>query len=477
MQTVSRPDPPPAAPQSPRGSAALTFSVLGFPVRARADFFIVFAIFGSASRSVELVAAWVAVAFVSILFHELGHALVARAFGCRSTIELHGMGGTTYPVREPGSPPVPWSGDLAISLAGPAFGLMLGAVVWLVSRAAPALLEADTGRWIVRQLLWVNVGWSLVNLAPVLPYDGGLAARAVLVRLFPGSGDCIAHLVTIGLGAAVIVAAILLRNRWGGSLWIAYLAARGAVGSWTDLGKAAVDRALTGAWAAWDARDFGAARATAERLVRDARGEAQRARAAELVVWSCLALRDAAAAKAAFDAYPSGYQPSTLLRAVVAMDAADGAGVALLAEVPEPLATRVLVPLLGAWGSSSWEDRATEWLDAATVAALPRELTRTLGSSLFYAGSYALARHVLALRFGVTGSAEDAYNVACCHARLGEGTAALAWLGRALDAGWDDGATLDGDEDLAPVRALAGYGALRARVAGPPAPGGATSAG
>lgn len=374
----------PAPPSTVRPGPALSFSVLGFPVRARADFFIVSALFGSSGgRSLQDVFAWVVIVFVSVLVHELGHALIGRVFGCRSTIELHTMGGTTTLTPADGVSRVghpSWFGDLAISVAGPTFGLLLGGVVWLASRGIPTLpLEhEETARWLVRQLLWVNVGWSLVNLVPILPYDGGQASRAVLRRLSPTEGDRVAHVLTVALGVAVIVVAVVLRNRWGGSVWVGYLAARGVFGSWAELQKSRGARSLSTAWAAWDARDFTASRAGAERTVEHARDSRVRGAALELVVFSCLALRDAAAAKKAFDAYPEELEPSALLRAVVALDREDGTATALLRQVDEAVATRVLLPLITAWRETPWQERVTAWLDASTVSALPRELQERL---------------------------------------------------------------------------------------------------
>ena len=106
------------------------------------------------------------------------------------------------------------------------------------------------------------------------------------------------------------------------------------------------------------------------------------------------------------------------------------------------------------------------WLDAATFASLPAEVTGALGEVLFVRGCYRLSERVHELRFGATRSPFDAYNVACSLAKGGRTEAALAWLERALDAGWTDVATMDGDEDLQAVRGLAGYAGLRQRIPG-----------
>ena len=65
--------------------------------------------------------------------------------------------------------------------------------------------------------------------------------------------------------------------------------------------------------------------------------------------------------------------------------------------------------------------------------------------------------------------AVHAYDAACSCARMGDGEAGLRWLSTALDRGWDDAGALDGDEDLASLRELPGWAAVRARLGDPSA--------
>jgi Zn-dependent protease len=448
-------NPPPAATPG----AALSFSLLGFPVRVRFEFFIIAAILGSSGTgsSAVQIASWVCVVAISVLFHELGHALVARRYGYRPWIELYGMGGLTHMERGEGTRPPTWTSDLAVALAGPLFGLALGAAVWIAARSLPVLGQREVTRDIVRDLLWANVGWSVLNLLPILPYDGGLAVKAVLGRLFPSRGTRMAHGLTLIVGTSALAASVYFSSLWG-----AYLAARALMGSWRAL---RFDGSLDRAWARWDSLDFAGARLDAMRAAGRAQDTIGRARAIELVVFTCLATRDAPGAKSAYDAYPQGALPSPLLRAIVALDTGDHAMAAnLFGEVPPALTTRVLVPLLLSWGTSGWEDRAMTWLDEVTFAALPREVTGALGEALLRHGCFRLSERVHELRFGATRSPSDAYDVARSLAKVGRVEAALAWLERALDAGWTDLAAMDGDDDLRAVRTLAGYAGLRRRM-------------
>jgi len=380
-----------AAPEqavAPKPPAVLSFSLFGFPVRVRVEFAIVAALLGSMGGATSAeIAAWIAVVFVSVLFHELGHAVVARRAGYHPWIELHGMGGLTHCERGEATPPATWRTDLAIALAGPFFGLALGGAVWLANRSLPALQSQETARDVVRDLLWANVGWSVLNLVPILPYDGGLAAMAVLGRLFPSRGVRMAYQLTVVVAGIALAGSIYAR--W---VWTGYLAARALLASLRVL---RFDAALGRAWGLWDALRFSEARAEAERATARAPDAFARARATEVVVFACLASRDAAGAKAAYDSIPREVLPSALLRAIVALDTGEPAAAGALFRTVEPsLIARVTVPMIVAWATSGWEDRAMAWLDEETFAALPESLIGALAEALRSRGCASLAVRV-----------------------------------------------------------------------------------
>lgn len=152
------------------------FDVLGFPVRVQPAFLGLLAIYAlfslQARQPLYALVSFSVVVFVSILVHELGHALVARHYRLHvGDIVLHGMGG--HVTHAPGT----GGQSLAISLAGPFAGLALGTLVWAIAPFVPPNPIAWT---VIEDLLWVNIGWSIFNLFPMMPLDGGNALRSAL---------------------------------------------------------------------------------------------------------------------------------------------------------------------------------------------------------------------------------------------------------------------------------------------------------
>jgi Zn-dependent protease len=161
------------------GRALLRGRVFGFPVHVDLSFVLIVGLLGwHPGVSARDLAIWLVIAPLSVLAHELGHAVVARTTGARPQIALVGFGGvTTF------EPPRPLSRlrSLGISLAGPGVGLLLGAVLVAVNLSVYDTLDPSSWQ---ASALWAGeftcVGWSLLNLLPVLPLDGGQAMRELL---------------------------------------------------------------------------------------------------------------------------------------------------------------------------------------------------------------------------------------------------------------------------------------------------------
>jgi Zn-dependent protease len=231
----------------------LRFSIAGIPVRVHPSFWLIALLFG-ASGDVLLLPIWVLVVFVSILIHELGHALAFRRHGQRSQIVLHFAGGLTIPE------PVYWGGGYAnvgltanqqifISLAGPGAGFLFAAVVIgivvglggsvgisrLLGIPLPLSAALPFGGVVVNaligMLLWVNIFWGLINLAPVYPLDGGSVTRNVLVQTDPVDGIRKSLWISVIAGGIVALIGLIFFR----SLFIALLFALLAFQSYQSL--------------------------------------------------------------------------------------------------------------------------------------------------------------------------------------------------------------------------------------------------
>ncbi len=165
-----------SSPMMPSSGAGLRFRVLGVPVTIGPSIVLLLAFFGFTLGDLVAILLWIVIGIVSIVLHELGHALVARAAGADPTITLAGLGGVTRYRPSGRSGTRGWR--LAISLAGPGVGLAVGAVAWLLLDAVPPGYPTVA----MDILLFTSIGWSIFNLLPILPLDGGQA----LQQLLPG---------------------------------------------------------------------------------------------------------------------------------------------------------------------------------------------------------------------------------------------------------------------------------------------------
>lgn len=116
---------------------------------------------------------------VSVIAHELAHALVARAEGLDIyDITVHLFGGMA---RMTGEPPTP-SAELKVAVVGPGASFALGIFFLLLDTL---LVHGTTylaeGR-VLRHLGIVNLVLATFNLLPGYPLDGGRVLKAVLWR-------------------------------------------------------------------------------------------------------------------------------------------------------------------------------------------------------------------------------------------------------------------------------------------------------
>jgi len=158
--------------------------------------------------------------FLSVVLHELSHALVARTYGMEMRgITLFIFGGVA---EMPGEPPTPQA-EFLVAAAGPAASFAIALIFgagYLAANVAgsPVPVAAVCGL-----LGLLNATLALFNLAPAFPLDGGRMLRAVLwgwsgslrraTRISSGIGSGFG-LLLVGLGVLATVRGNLVSGLW-----------------------------------------------------------------------------------------------------------------------------------------------------------------------------------------------------------------------------------------------------------------------
>ena len=191
----------------------LQFRLFGIPVQVLPFFFLTALLIGP--HDLRGAALWIPVVFTGVLAHELGHAAAIRRHGFLPAIQLHGFGGaTTWSAHGPLSP----GSRIFISAAGPVVGIAIGLSALVLARA---ILPPDPElRRLIWYIVWVNLGWGVLNLLPVLPLDGGVIVTAIAEGLWGQRGRRLARIVSLAVCVALALWA-LTRGWW----WSVFLAA------------------------------------------------------------------------------------------------------------------------------------------------------------------------------------------------------------------------------------------------------------
>lgn len=146
------------------------------------------------------------VATVAVIVHELGHAFFYRRYGQEPRIVLWGLGGLTY-----GQTKVDPKREILISAAGPLIGIIfMGLPAWAVQEyvfqttsipfgASPL---QELGYITVNDIKWFALIWSLINLLPIIPLDGGHITEAVLELVKGEPRKQTARMVSVVAGVA-----------------------------------------------------------------------------------------------------------------------------------------------------------------------------------------------------------------------------------------------------------------------------------
>ncbi len=138
--------------------------------------------------------------FVSILLHELGHAVAARSYGLRTrSITLLIFGGVAQLEKDPKD----GREEFWMAAAGPLVSLMLAGLFY--ASASLSFVGPATAA-VARYLALINLILALFNLVPAFPMDGGRLLRGALwgwlgkaraTRIASGAGTFFAYFLIV----------------------------------------------------------------------------------------------------------------------------------------------------------------------------------------------------------------------------------------------------------------------------------------
>lgn len=215
----------------------INFSLFGFPVRVHPLFFVLPILLGRGMATgfdnpgVGYLIV-VALFFVSVLIHELGHSLAFQLFKQPSRIVLYWMGGLAIPdtgAWSQRSASLTQNQRMFISFAGPLAGLLLAGVFVLIGLAMGGKIFLG---WIFipiplidfRETIWadnqsiralffggilLNIFLNLFNLLPVYPLDGGQIAGQFMSKMDPRDGFRNSLILSMAVAGMIAVFALL----------------------------------------------------------------------------------------------------------------------------------------------------------------------------------------------------------------------------------------------------------------------------
>jgi len=201
----------------PIPGSVVTFRIFGVPVRLHFTFvlLLVFLLFIGVGQhqSGLMTALYILALFASVLLHELGHTLVARRYGIRTTeIVMFPIGGISRPEREPKAREELW-----VAMSGPLVNLLIaaGLLAWVGAQqgfVSLAQLREPTDANLAERIAFGNLLLFLFNLLPAYPMDGGRILRSFLALRMPEQD---ATRIAAGAGQGLAILMGLAGLLWG----------------------------------------------------------------------------------------------------------------------------------------------------------------------------------------------------------------------------------------------------------------------
>lgn len=202
----------------------IRFRFLGFPCNISIFFWIGAALLGDFAFQLEGIRGlliWMVAMLISILVHELGHAIAARTFGSHVTsVKLIMLGGYCAYDREPRAR---WK-RITISLAGPIAGFILWGLIqgsdYSFSLLSRAMLVSPYLFLFLEFLLFMNLAWGIMNLFPILPLDGGRVSYELCDGAKMPKPDVVARWISVVVAGMIVLYGFMLMSGSVPKAWL-----------------------------------------------------------------------------------------------------------------------------------------------------------------------------------------------------------------------------------------------------------------
>lgn len=189
--------------------------VLGVPVRLMPSWFVFAAYLVltgqqvlrervSPGQAYALAGAFVLLLLLSVLLHELGHLVVARAFGLPvRSITVTLLAGYTEITEPPQTP----AREYAVAVCGPMVSLLLSGAAIAGAGACP---DDSIAQLLLQGAAATNGAIGVLNLLPGLPLDGGRVLRSIVWHLGKDAQRATRVSARAGMVLALVVIPVLV---------------------------------------------------------------------------------------------------------------------------------------------------------------------------------------------------------------------------------------------------------------------------
>ncbi len=188
--------------------------LFGIPIYVDISFAILLLIFVTSGGSLFFGVSTALVLAISVVLHELGHSLTARAFGYPTrdiTISL--LGGCASLIALPRKA----YQELLTALAGPLVSFLLAGLVVLLDVFRVPVENAYL-RGVLQYVFFLNLMLGAFNLLPGFPMDGGRIFRSVM-RAFTTKAKATFIAMWVGRVFAAILALKGIHSVFTGGSW------------------------------------------------------------------------------------------------------------------------------------------------------------------------------------------------------------------------------------------------------------------